>query len=142
VPTIFDTLRAAAEGFSCSHTRTTVHPAAASAESCRRSRSKLAASLSAHHSRLVFGIVPCSEHPCQKHPSTNTTTRARVKTMSGRVRGTPAIGCCTLNRRPSRWSADRNANSAGVSRRGVACILRRTAAELAGGVGLAISDPL
>lgn len=73
-------------GSSCSQKRRTVHPNDSSARVFRRSRELLASNLSRHHSALFLGCVACTGQPCQKHPSMNTATRDRVKTISPRHR--------------------------------------------------------
>lgn len=86
---------------SCSQTRTTFHPACRSSRLIRRSRDRFRASLADQKSlfeltfRLHFG------HPCQKHPSTNTSTRSIRNVKSGRpCRGCflrqPVIPCCRI----------------------------------------------
>ena len=76
--------RASSTG-TCSHSRTTVQPAAASAASAARSRSTLPASLGDQYHSLFFGLEPCSGQACQKQPSTNTATLRPVNAMSGRT---------------------------------------------------------
>jgi hypothetical protein len=116
---------------SCSHTRRTVHPAAVSARSFLRSRVRVASSLAAHHSALVFGKVPCWGHPCQKQPSMNTATREPGKIMSASQRRAATGLRCLKKRRPARWRADRRATSGAVFRGRFDCIDRRTAGLLA-----------
>ncbi len=81
--TIDRILLAALSGASCSQIRTTVHPAPRSSASCFRSRFTLANIFLLHHSLFVLGQLACLGHACQKQPSTKTTTRALVNTMSG-----------------------------------------------------------
>jgi hypothetical protein len=57
---------AASSGFSCSQTRIAVQPTSARRRSVSRSRSGLRASLRIKYQELAFGLVPCSEHACQK----------------------------------------------------------------------------
>ncbi len=80
------TRSAAARGSSCSHTRTTCHPAAASAASVSRSRAVMLASFTRHQSALAFGRWTCTGQECQKQPSTKTATRAPRNTRSARRR--------------------------------------------------------
>lgn len=100
----------------CSQNRSTVHPRERRYASVSRSRSMFRASLAVHHAPFVFGAVLCSEQPCQKHPSTNTATLARVNRMSARRRGRPGSGASTQYRRPRRWSSRRRSISGAVSR--------------------------
>lgn len=80
-------MRSAAKcGSSCSQTRTTFQPAAFSDASTRWSRARLASILCRQNLLLFFGQVACSGHPCQKHPSTYTATRALKNAKSARVR--------------------------------------------------------
>ena len=123
---------AARTGSSCSHTRTTRHPAARRRRVVSASRLRFASILARHHSRFTFGHVACFEHPCQKHPSTNTASRARAKVRSARRR-VPGTPWSTRKRRPRLCRTDRSASSQGVSRRSVAFIRRRTAADDASG---------
>ena len=116
-------------GSSCSQYRKTVHPAALIPRSCRRSLSTLAWILALHQSAFRLGMVPCSGHECQKHPSRNTATRARANWRSGRALPASGIVRSTLNRRPRAWTARRTAISKAVSRRRVFCIRRRVAAS-------------
>lgn len=114
--TVASTRSAAVPGSSCSQIRITVQPASASAVSVVRSRSTLVSSFRRHQPALVFGEVPCSGHRCQKQPSTNTATRARVNTMSGRVRPICGRAMFTRYRSPLRWSSRRMAISGAVWR--------------------------
>ena len=59
------------------------HYAEVSIRVCGR---RLPSILTRHHSAFSFGHVPCSGHPCQKHPSTKTAMRRRGKAMSERRR--------------------------------------------------------
>jgi hypothetical protein len=118
---------------SCSQNRRTVQPAAISKASVSRSRLMLVSILFRHQAAFLLGHVACSGHPCQKHPSTNTTTLAPMKARSARRR-VPGIVQSTLKRSPLRWTAERIANSHGVSRCGVTCILRRIEGLEASGV--------
>lgn len=130
--TVSATIRAAASGSVCSQNRSTVQPACCSRSFVSRSRARFASIFARHHSACRFGQVACSGHPCQKQPSTNTATRARVNAMSARRR-VPGIVQSTRYRSPIRCSADRSASSAGVSRRRVACMRRRTSSDDAPG---------
>jgi hypothetical protein len=64
--TAASTWPAASSGFSCSQTRIAVQPTSARRRSVSRSRSRLRASLRIKYQELAFGLVPCSEHACQK----------------------------------------------------------------------------
>ena len=92
-------------------------------------------SLCRHHSALARGLVPCSGHPCQKHPWTKDRQACPANTRSARRRMPEIGGLSTRYLSPRRWSARRRASSFGVSRRFVTCILLRTASDDAGGVG-------
>lgn len=81
--TIFD---ATSSGDSCSQYLRTVHPLLFNAWPVSRSRRTIRANLVCQYVRFVLGEVACSGQPCQKQPSMNTATRARVKTISARVR--------------------------------------------------------
>ena len=116
-------------GSSCSQYRKTVHPSASIPRSCRRSLSTLARILALHQAAFRLGMVPCSGHECQKHPSRNTATRARGNWRSGRALPASGIVRSTLNRRPRAWTARRTAISNAVSRRRVFRIRRRVAAS-------------
>jgi hypothetical protein len=124
---------AATPGFSCSQTRTTVHPELASAEELARSRVRVRPSFARHHSSLLAGTVPCCGHECQKHPSTNTATCCRGNTMSALQRTVGTTFLSTRYLMPALWRHRRKAISAPVSRCRTACILRRTAGLVAGG---------
>lgn len=128
---------AASSGSSCSQTRTTVQPAASRDSWLRASRARLRASFAVQYSEFERGRTPCSEQPCQKHPSTKTATRARGNATSGRGAERPAPSFrSTRNRSPRRWSADRRARSGVVSLRRFARMTARTAGlEAGGGVG-------
>ena len=65
---------------------------------------------------VVRGDVLCSGHPCQKQPSTNTATFARVNRTSARRRGSPGRGWSTRYLKPRRWSSRRRSSSGSVSR--------------------------
>lgn len=111
------TRSAAVHGSSCSHIRTTVHPASRRRLFVSRSRLRFARIFSAHHCLLVRGARWSLTQPCQKQPSTNTAKRALTKTTSARRR-TPRSGAwSTRYRRPRRLSSPRRASSAAVSRR-------------------------
>lgn len=76
---------AARLGSSCSHTRITLHPDPRKAASSRRSRLTFRSNLARQYSALALGLVECSGHRCQKHPSTKTATRAGPNMRSGRT---------------------------------------------------------
>jgi hypothetical protein len=56
------------------------------------SRATLPASFSAHQSEFAAGKVACCGQECQKHPSTNTATLARVNATSMVRRFMPGTG--------------------------------------------------
>jgi hypothetical protein len=130
---------AARPGSWCSQTLITVQPESMRSASYRRSLSMFRASFAFQYLLLRRGLVPCSGHPCQKQPSTNTASLARGKTMSGRIGRLCAkgrIGWSTRKRRPEAKRADRSRFSGRVSRRRLPCIVARTAGlEALGGVG-------
>lgn len=68
---------------SCSHTRMTVQPCSCSNRLTFSSRVRFSCSLRSQNGLRSDGIWPCSGHPCQKHPSTNTAIRAVGNTRSG-----------------------------------------------------------
>jgi hypothetical protein len=68
---------------SCCQTRRTFHPLSRSVLVTKRSRALFAASFFSQNLRFVAGTVPCFGHPCQKHPSTNTASRAPGNRKSG-----------------------------------------------------------
>jgi hypothetical protein len=72
--------------FSCSQIRTTVQPASVSQAVFRASLSTFRASFGDQYDWFTDGFEPCSGQQCQKQPSTNTATRLRVNTISGRTR--------------------------------------------------------
>jgi hypothetical protein len=86
---------AASDVSSCSHTRTTVHPASLSAWLLRLSRSAVQASFVVHQSRFDFGSLMCSGHECHQQESIKQTTRARVNTKSA-VQRRPGSGLMCL----------------------------------------------
>jgi hypothetical protein len=129
---------AALLGSSCSHTRTTRQPASRKRSSVSSSRLRFVSILFRQNSAFAFGQVACCGHPCQKHPSTKTATRARGKTMSARRRRPLSTCLSTRNRRPDRCSAERRANSAAVSRWRVLFIRCRAARE--DGLGVPLED--
>ncbi len=92
------------------------------------SRSWLPVIFCRHHAAFAEGQVPWVGHPCQKQPSTNTATRARLKQISG-LHLVAGMRRSTRNCRPRRWTAERTANSHGVSRRGVRFIRPVTPGE-------------
>lgn len=131
--TALATTAATSLGSRCSHARNTNHPACLSVRFVSKSRRRLASIFSRQNWAFAFGQVACRGQPCQKHPSTNTATRARRNTMSAR-RGQLGNGfASTEYRRPSAWRSLLTASSAGVSRRSVACIRFRTKPEDAAG---------
>lgn len=130
------TLSAALSGSSCSQIRTTVHPACDNRKLIFSSRSLFASILARHHSAFFFGHVPWIGQPCQKQPSTNTTTRALGKTMSARLRMSGSGATCTRYRRPILCSAERSNFSGAVSRGLAASILLRAAMDDAVGTPL------
>lgn len=95
----------------CSQTRMTFHPLLRSVASTRLSRRLLFSILSRQNAAFVFGSLPCFGHPCQKHPSTKTTTLRFGNAKSGR----PGNGRClrhpvmphSLKRRTRRSSVER-----------------------------------
>src|ERR1043166_851349 len=119
-------------GSSCSHTRTTFQPARRSLRLVSMSPPPVISILARHHPPFHFGHGACWGQPCQKQPSTNTTTLARTKVRSALRRASGNLRS-TRKRRPSRWSTERSASSHCVSRLGVACIRRRTDNEEASG---------
>lgn len=109
-------LVAAVSASSCSQTRTDSQPASVNRRSVSASRRWFVSILARQNAALFFGQVACSEQPCQKHPSTNTATRAGPKTMSA-SRRTPFTGRrCTRNRSPCACRTFRNAISMPVFR--------------------------
>lgn len=82
-----------------SHRRTTDHPAPVKSPVVDRSRARLASIFFRHHAAFAFGQVPWSGHPCQKHRSTSTASRAATDTMSA-FRRVPGIAQWRRNRRP------------------------------------------
>src|SRR5438046_10078635 len=68
---------------SCSHNRSTVHPSLRSVLVVSRSRIMFLFIFANQYSRLLSGWRRCLGHPCQKQPSTKTTTFSRLKTKSG-----------------------------------------------------------
>lgn len=119
---------AASAGLSCSHTRTTVQPAARSRASVSASRDWLRAIFAFQYSELALNLaMPCSGQPCQKHPSTNTATLARLKTRSARRFRSGSGLASTRNRSPRACTARRTAISGAVSRRLLARITERAA---------------
>ena len=99
---------------SCSHTRRTVQPRWQSTASTKRSRARLRENLSCQKSTFEEGIVPCFGHECQKHPSTNSTTRRCRNTKSG---ATVARNRCLC------WLARKRGNKLG-SAHPICCCLR------------------
>jgi hypothetical protein len=76
---------AATSGSSCSHTRSTCHPALRRCRIMAASRARLAASFRAHHSAFAAGHDAWRGQTCQKHPWTRTAIFTLAKTMSGRA---------------------------------------------------------
>lgn len=68
----------------CSRILTTDHPDARSRAATRRSRLTLPAILTSQYPLFDLDRRSQTGQPCQKHPSMKTTTRAFVKTRSGR----------------------------------------------------------
>lgn len=101
---------------SCSHTLITVHPALISLQSVSRSRAIFAVIFARHHSAFLFGQVPCSGQPCQKHPSMNTAVLEAGKVISTERRLLINTRRCRRNRNPRWCSSDRRARSLGLSR--------------------------
>lgn len=130
VPTITSATLTAA---SCSQNRKTVHPRPRSSPSVRRSLATLASSFAAHHSALAAGRVECWGHPCQKQPSTKTTSRRPRHTMSPRARRSFSGRTSTRNRTPRACSSRLIRISALVSRRFCRLIRARTASDEAAG---------
>lgn len=119
VSTATATRSAASATGTCSQRRTTFHPSAFKEPVTRSSRARLRANFAGQYCGLVDGMRPCSGHPCQKHPSTNTATRARVKTTSTFTL-VPSVARSMKSfrkRRPREWSAERSATSGFVSAR-------------------------
>src|SRR5262245_19768966 len=133
--------RAATAASSCAQNRRTVHPSALSFASVSRSRLRFPSILSRHQLALAFGHVPCSGQPCQKHPSTNTASLARLNATSARRR-VPGSVTSTRYLSPRARSAARKATSPAVSRRRVACILRRTSGDEALGLVVVFFEDL
>lgn len=73
---------------------------------------------------MTLGRVPCTGHECQKHPSTNTATRAFRKARSARRRDSPGSGWSTRYLAPAPKSSLRRAISGAVSRLRTLLILR------------------
>ncbi len=63
--------------------RNTRQPARRNVRVTSRSRAWFAANFFRQNAALPLGIVPCIGQPCQKHPSTNTASRAARNTKSG-----------------------------------------------------------
>ena len=70
-------------GGSCSQNLRTCHPAVAMRWFVSASRARFRWTFSDQYAAFVLATVWCSGHPCQKQPSMNTATRARVKTKIG-----------------------------------------------------------
>ncbi len=66
-----------------SQIRITDQPAFRSSRFTFRSRFWFRVIFASQNSAFCFGRVPCRGQPCQKHPSTNTATRAARNTKSG-----------------------------------------------------------
>lgn len=106
---------AASQGASCSQTRMTCHPASASIILVSESRSLLRCSFIDHQSPFAVGLVPCSGHTCQKHPSTKTARRRPGNAISILRLRLPGRGHWRRKRRPLAWRARRSATSGSVS---------------------------
>lgn len=76
----------------CSQILTTFHPAQRNAVVAVLSREMLACIFGIQYFVLVFGLRQHTGHPCQKQPSTNTTTLSLRKTKSGRIYRRPCPG--------------------------------------------------
>lgn len=113
---------------SCSQTRNTYQPSAFRRVSVSRSRAMFARIFDRHHFAFAFGHVPCSGQPCQKHPSTKIATFKRRRVKSAR-RLEFGSGLSTRHRTPSARNSERSCASPEVSRRRVANIRRRAAAD-------------
>ena len=120
---------AAVSGSSCSHTRTTTHPASSSAASIRLSRAMFASILWRQKRSFFLGQVAWSGQPCQKQPLTYTATRGPRKARSALVRR-PGTGLWSFRYRSPRANKIRRmASSAAVSVCRVRRIRRRVAAS-------------
>ena len=86
----------------CSQIRRTLHPRARSSLVTRRSRLRFPAIFRFQNPALLRGGTKCAGQPCQKHPSTNTTTLTRRNVKSGR----PGRDRC--RRQPVIWFARNN----------------------------------
>lgn len=127
--------RAAVAESSCSQIRSTSQPADRSAASTSESRRTFRSILGPQYDRLVRGGLKWVGHACQKQPSTNTATRARVNTRSAVLVSVGSGVVATRNLRPSRCAARRTASSGFVSRLRFPRITARTA-------GLEAHDPV
>jgi len=121
---------AAVDGSSHSQTQSTTHPSVSRSVRWRKSRAVFASSLSAHHWAFAFGRVRWTGHECQKSPITNTATRARLRTTSGRVEPTRTP---VRNLNPRACRCRRNASSGAVPALRCRLIWRRTSSLLAAG---------
>ena len=129
-------ISAASPGGTCSQTRSTFHPASVNAWSTRRSRSSLPASLRSQYVEFVRGALPCALHPCQKQPSTKTTSDLLLKTMSATTEISFVRSRTFFRKRsPRRWSSDRSRTSGHESVFRFPRITALAAAELALGGG-------
>ena len=112
---------AAASGTSCSHTRTTTHPASSNAASILLSRATFASILWRQKLSFFLGQVAWSGQPCQKQPLTYTATRGPRKARSAFV-SWPRSGLWSFRYRSPRANRIRRiASSAAVS----VCLIRR-----------------
>jgi hypothetical protein len=76
-----------------SHKRSTLHPSFRRRRATLRSLRRFHTILDFQNARLLFDGRLHREHPCQKHPSTNSAT----SDLAMRKSGFPATGHCFLN---------------------------------------------
>ena len=90
---------------SCSQKRRTAKPWACRASVVFRSRLRFLLNFSFQNSEFLLGVWPHLGQPCQKHPSTKTTSR----TLGNKKSGFPEspFGCICQPLTPSRTSANR-----------------------------------
>ena len=102
------------EALCVSHSQTTStrHPRRRSSLILRRSRSNVRWNFAVQYGAFDLGMFASPQLcRCQKQPCTNTTTRCRGNTTSGR----PGRACaCSRKRRPSAWAAERTRSSGDV----------------------------
>lgn len=125
----------------CSQIRRTVQPPDSSALRTRRSLIRFAWIFRAQKRRLLSGIVRQRLQPCQKHPSTKTTSRPRGKMKSGRP-GSADLVPIRQPRTPLLASIPRSLSSVVRFPR---LLLRLITVKRAAGIRLSIyfySDPL